>query len=213
VLGVDASLPMLEHAAAAHDPYGWGPRLVCADAFHLPLGEATVDCVTVAFGVRNLRPRREALAEIARCLKPGGTLVVLEATAPGAGPFAPLHRFYLRRLVPLAGRLSPDPSAYVYLSRSIMEFGSGPEFESDLAASGFVLAVRRSFLLGATRLWAARRLPGGADAGAARKGAAVHSATLGELPRGEMPHAVRRAEAEWRGCPWSPGNGRGCGGC
>src|SRR5438093_267470 len=84
------------------------------------------------------RTRARAAREgIARGGGPGARLVVLEATAPRPGPIAPLHALYLGRLVPLAGRLSPDPSAYAYLSRSIVEFGSGPEFERDLAATGF----------------------------------------------------------------------------
>src|SRR5207249_9514898 len=134
----------------------WAPRLACADAFRLPLRDACLDAITVAFGVRNLRPHDDALAELARVLKPGGRLVVLEATAPAPGWTAPLHRFYLERIVPAAGRLSDDPSAYHYLSRSVLAFGAGAEFEAALAAAGFVIARRRSFLMGATRLWTAR---------------------------------------------------------
>ncbi len=88
------------------------------------------------------------------------TLSVLEATAPAPGPLRPLLAFYVRHGIPLLGRLSPDPSAYRYLSDSIFEFGSGPEFDRDLADAGFEVAHRRSFLLGATRLWVARRAGG-----------------------------------------------------
>jgi len=164
VLGVDVSLRMLEVAADRQNPLGWAPRLVCADAFHLPIADGTLDAVTIAFGIRNLRPLADALAEIRRVLAPGGTLVVLEAAAPAPGPFAPFHAFYLRYLVPLAGRLSPDPSAYEYLSRSVFAFGAGPEFEAGLAAAGFRVVGLQSFLAGATRLWVAEsrggRLPG-----------------------------------------------------
>jgi hypothetical protein len=76
--------------------------------------------------VRNLRPRRTALEELRRVLVPGGSLIVLEATAPDRGLTAPFHRFYLRHVVPFAGRLSRDPSAYAYLGHSILDFGSGP---------------------------------------------------------------------------------------
>src|SRR5262245_19783630 len=126
VLGVDVSLGMLAVAAGHQNPLGWAPRLVCADGFRLPIADGALDAITIAFGIRNLRPLDEALRELHRVLRPGGALVVLEAAAPAPGPFAPFHGFYLRRLVPLAGRLSPDPSAYQYLSRSIFEFGSGP---------------------------------------------------------------------------------------
>jgi hypothetical protein len=64
-------------------------------------------------------------------------------------------------VIPLLGGLSPDPSAYRYLSESIFEFGAGPEFERDLEGAGFHVTSRASFLLGATRLWVARRGEGG----------------------------------------------------
>jgi demethylmenaquinone methyltransferase / 2-methoxy-6-polyprenyl-1,4-benzoquinol methylase len=161
VLGVDASVRMLEVAAGLQNPFGWAPRLVCADAFHLPVRDGSLDAMTIAFGIRNLRPLDDALREIRRVLAPGGTLVVLEAAAPAPGPFAPFHAFYLRYLVPLAGRLSPDPSAYQYLSRSVFAFGAGPEFEAALTEAGFQVVARRSFLAGATRLWVAERGEGG----------------------------------------------------
>jgi demethylmenaquinone methyltransferase/2-methoxy-6-polyprenyl-1,4-benzoquinol methylase len=198
VLGADASLRMLEVAADTHGDRGWAPRLLCADAFRLPLRDQAVDAVTVAFGIRNLRPRVEALTEIRRCLRPGGTLVVLEAAAPGGGPLATLHAIYLDHLVPLAGRLSPDPSAYVYLSRSIREFGSGPEFEADLDRAGFDCTRRRSFLFGATRLWVARRRLEPPLPGAAGEAGGMQSARVGELARGEMRNPAARRSAEWR---------------
>ncbi len=186
VLGIDVSLGMLRAADGEHGGPGWAPRFVCADGFTLPLRDGAVDAITIAFGIRNLRPRTQSLAEIRRVLRPGGTLVVLEATAPAPGPLAPFARAWIRHAIPLLGRLSPDPSAYRYLSDSIFEFGAGPEFERDLAQAGFVVAGRRSFMLGATRLWtvrsagriaadgppalqdASRRRPDGTTAGARR---------------------------------------------
>ena len=192
VLGMDVSLRMLEVAFATHGEEGWAPRLACADAFRLPLRDGTLEAVTIAFGARNLRPRRSALAEIARALAPGGTLVVLEALAPRPGVLAPLHRFYVRHGIPLAGRLSPDPSAYRYLSRSIFEFGDGGEFEADLAAAGFEVIRRRTFLLGATGLWTAARRGGAGGA------PGLQAARLGEVPRGEMRTREPASAAEWR---------------
>lgn len=191
-VGIDVSLGMLQLAAESLARGGWAPRLVCADAFRLPVRDGSLDAVTVAFGVRNLRPRLDALAEIARALAPGGMLVVLEGTAPSPGPFAPFHRLYLERGIPLAGKLSPDPSAYEYLGRSILDFGAGPEFEADLARAGFTIETRRSFLLGAARLWSATRNSVGAD----RSG--VQAARLGELPRGEMLSAEPSSGSDWR---------------
>lgn len=190
VLGVDVSLGMLEVANERYGSPGWAPRIVCADGFRLPVRDGALDAITVAFGVRNLRPRTGALAEMARALKPGGVASILEATAPAPGPLRPFLAFYVRHVIPLLGRLSPDPSAYRYLSQSIFEFGSGPEFERELAAAGFDVVRRQSFLLGATRLWVARRREGlGQNHAAAAK--LVQSAREGA---GEIPHSAESGD-------------------
>ena len=191
LLGVDASLRMLELAADEHGPWGWAPRLACADAFQLPIRDGALDAVTIAFGMRNLRPRAAALTELARVLAPGGTLVVLEATAPRPGPLAPFHRFHARRVIPLLGRLSPDPAAYRYLSESIFEFGTGEEFERDLAAGGFRIVERQAYMFGAARLWAAQRLAGGS-------GKALRNARSGAQGPGYFAQAGGPREEEWR---------------
>jgi demethylmenaquinone methyltransferase/2-methoxy-6-polyprenyl-1,4-benzoquinol methylase len=197
VLGIDVSLAMLEVAQDEHGGPGWAPRLACADAFRLPLRDGALDAVTVAFGVRNLRPRVGALVEISRALKPGGVLVVLEATAPAPGPLAPAHGAWIRHVIPFAGRLSPDPTAYRYLSESIFEFGDGSAFERDLAAAGLEVAARRSFLLGATRLWVARRA-GDVGQNRAASPAGVQNATA--APAGDRPATIAAAGSRsWLG--------------
>jgi demethylmenaquinone methyltransferase / 2-methoxy-6-polyprenyl-1,4-benzoquinol methylase len=180
VIGADVSLEMLRLAAAGSYRAGWAPRLVCADAFALPLRAESLEGVTVAFGVRNLRPRAEALAEIARVLAPGGTLAVLEAAAPAHNALAPFHRFYLERVIPLAGRLSRDAEAYRYLAASILDFDA-TDFERDLRQAGFTVAGRRSFLLGATRLWVAQR--------------DLADGQIASVPPGRMQNAIRSEEA------------------
>lgn len=189
-VGIDVSVGMLQLAQEQLASTGWAPRLVCADAFRLPVRDGSVDVVTIAFGIRNLRPRSEALIEIARALAPHGRLVVLEALAPKPGPLAPFHRFHLTHVIPFAGRISPDPSAYAYLGRSILEFGSGDDLERDLEAAGFEIESRRSFLLGATGLWTARRQP--------RPSEAMHPARLGKVARGEMRMGSDDDSASWR---------------
>ncbi len=197
LLGLDASFAMLEQAAAVHGGLGWAPRLACADAFRLPLRSGSLDAITVAFGVRNLRPHGEALAEMARVLRPGGTLCVLEALAPRAGAFGRLHGFHLRHVLPLLGRLSPAPDAYRYLAESILEFGAGPEFERALESAGFAIQRRRVFLLGAAGLWIAKSRPGSGEktpAGAE----IVQPASPEEFPPGDLPHRAPPAESEMR---------------
>src|SRR5207244_1971003 len=104
--------------------------------------------------------------------------------------------FYLRHVIPALGRISPDPTAYRYLGQSILEFGSGVEFERDLAAAGFALVRRRSFLAGATTLWTARRAVGERSPGSLSGG--MQGAAMGERARGEMPTGHAEREAEWR---------------
>jgi demethylmenaquinone methyltransferase/2-methoxy-6-polyprenyl-1,4-benzoquinol methylase len=216
VIGADVSRVMLEQAWARHGRAGWAPRLIEADAFRLPLRSQSVDATTAAFGIRNLRPRPEALAEIARVMRPGGVLAVLEAAAPRRGWFAPFHRFHLEVLIPFFGRLSDDPSAYRYLSRSIFEFGAGPEFERDLGHAGFDLIERRSFMLGATRLWVGRlREHSGQTSAAGERGAPSApgaSARLAESPAGAggsmqnaSPRAPERSELPQRAVAWDGG--------
>jgi demethylmenaquinone methyltransferase/2-methoxy-6-polyprenyl-1,4-benzoquinol methylase len=202
VLGVDVSLGMLEVADAEHGGGGWAPRLACADAFRLPLRDGHLDAVTIAFGMRNLRPRERSLAELARVLRPGGTLAVLEATAPRPGLLAPFHRFHLRHVVPLLGRLSPDPSAYRYLGESILEFGDGREFESALSAAGFGIRSSRSFLLGASRLWVAEKRARRGEIPSGER-PALQDARPGSGAGGEMAHPGAGREGEWRA--WTAG--------
>jgi demethylmenaquinone methyltransferase / 2-methoxy-6-polyprenyl-1,4-benzoquinol methylase len=155
VLGVDVSLRMLRVAEDDYGGPGWAPRFVCADGFAMPLRDGAADAVTTAFGIRNLRPRADALREIRRVLKPGGTLVILEATTPARGPLAPFARAWIRHGIPTLGRLSADPTAYRYLAESIFEFGSGAELDRDLETAGFRVTRRHSFLFGAALLWTA----------------------------------------------------------
>lgn len=208
LVALDVSLGMLEHAQEKYGDSPWSAWFGAADAFRLPLKDRCADAVTVAFGMRNLRPRAAALAEIGRILEPGGVLVVLEATAPHAGFTGALHGFWLRHVVPLLGRLSPDPTAYRYLSQSIFEFGDGRAFESDMEEAGFEPIGARRFMMGATTLWAGRwqgrheaqQVEVGKDAldsppAAPRK---LHSATPEWAKRGDLPHTQDPRTGEWR---------------
>ena len=193
VIGIDVSLGMLHDAAEGERRTGWAPRLVCADAFRLPLRDRSLEAVTIAFGMRNLRPAADAVRELARALAPGGRLIVLEASGPEPGPVAPLHRFYLERVVPAAGRISHDPSAYRYLGASILEFGTGASFEAALRDHDFEIESKRVFLMGAARLWVARRRT------TIGQFAAI---TPSALQRATRPMSVagpeRALESEWR---------------
>ncbi len=151
VVAADFSAEML--AAARAKPSvdrDAGLALALADALHLPFPDATFDCVTNAFLLRNLADLPAGLAEMARVLKPGGRLVCLDMTQPPPGPFGSLYRWYFNHLLPpLAGAISGDPDAYRYLPHSLQGFPSAPEMAAILADIG-LSDVRYRLLAGGT---------------------------------------------------------------
>ena len=101
-------------------------RVVLADAMKLPFDDASFDCVTIAFGLRNLENCSAALVEMRRVLKTNGHLLVLEFSLPTTPALRAAYRFYLHRCLPLLGSfLTQEKSAYDYLGDSIEKFPSG----------------------------------------------------------------------------------------
>src|SRR6059036_270638 len=99
---------------------------VLADAMNLPFGDGSFDCVTIAFGLRNLENCTAALGEMSRVIKSNGHLLVLEFSLPTTRILRALYRFYLHRCLPLLGSsLTGEKNAYDYLGDSIEEFPSG----------------------------------------------------------------------------------------
>ena len=121
IIGADFSEEMLD--IAKHK----GVRqTMLADAMRLPFDDASVDCVTVAFGLRNMEDYGGALREMARVLKPHGHLLVLEFSLPRMSILRAVYRFYLHRCLPLLGSfLTKKKSAYDYLGDSIEQFPNG----------------------------------------------------------------------------------------
>lgn len=119
--------------------------LSAADAMNLPLAKACVDAVTVGFGVRNFADIRQGVAEMARVLRPGGQVLVLEffkddrsADGPHKGVPAIL-RFGLNTVIPWVGRVvGRDQAAYSYLPNSMDAFLTTGEFVSALEDQGFI---------------------------------------------------------------------------
>ena len=113
-------------------------RYVVADALQLPLADASVDVVTIAFGLRNLPEPGQGLLEFRRVLRPGGRLVVCEFSQPVVPVFRDVYRRYLTRLMPVAARrLTSDPEAYQYLARSIGAWPDQPGLARWLQEAGF----------------------------------------------------------------------------
>ncbi len=157
VVGCDFSVAMLASAADKAASRGRRLPLVAGDALRLPVGDATVDAVTVAFGIRNFEALECGLGELVRVLRPGGVLLVLEFSRP-EGPLAPVLGWWARAVPPLVGRLlSGDREAYRYLPASVGTFPSGDDLVDILVRSGLEQVSARSLTGGVVTLYEGRR--------------------------------------------------------
>jgi demethylmenaquinone methyltransferase/2-methoxy-6-polyprenyl-1,4-benzoquinol methylase len=160
VVGVDFAAAMLGLGQTKVRELGLSSaiRLVRGDATSIPLRAESCDAVTIGFGIRNVAEPGRALAEIARVLRPGGRLAILEFGQPKIPGVRTLYSWYFRYLLPLVGRLaSKHTSAYSYLPASVGAFPSPAEFARIIASHGFsnVRAVPLTF--GIVYLYVAQR--------------------------------------------------------
>jgi demethylmenaquinone methyltransferase/2-methoxy-6-polyprenyl-1,4-benzoquinol methylase len=136
VVGVDFSERMLE---LARDKVGRGaptPEFLWANALELPFAEAEFDAATVGFGARNFADLERGMSEMARVVRPGGRVVVLEITTPRRPPLSTFFSLWFDRLVPALGRLAGDPQAYSYLPSSVRRFPGPEELAAVMARCG-----------------------------------------------------------------------------
>jgi demethylmenaquinone methyltransferase/2-methoxy-6-polyprenyl-1,4-benzoquinol methylase len=148
VVGCDFSEPMLDLAREKAAARGAdGVRFEWADALQLPYDSGRFDAVTVGFGVRNFSDPDRGLIEMARVLRPGGRLVVLEFTEPRRPPFSTFYSIWFDRIVPVLGRLTNDPAAYAYLAESVHNFPDPPGLAAKMDAAGLT-GIRYTILAG-----------------------------------------------------------------
>jgi len=163
VVGVDFAGAMLALGLRKVREAGEQRRiaLVRGDAMRIPAPDGIADAATVAFGVRNVQKTDVACQELARILRPGGRLAILEFSVPRIPGLAALYRWYFSRVLPLIGRaLSGHSGAYSYLPASVGAFPPPGEFVTLLRHSGFedVRAVPLTF--GIVYLYAAVKARG-----------------------------------------------------
>ena len=150
VIGVDFSSEMLRLALTKvrGERAAGAIALVRGDAAAVPIASGSCDAATVAFGIRNVAEPRMALAELARVLRPGARLAILEFGEPRIRGIRTLYGWYFRYLLPLVGRaVSKHRSAYSYLPASVGTFPAPQEFSRTIAEVGFcrVRAVPLTF--------------------------------------------------------------------
>jgi demethylmenaquinone methyltransferase/2-methoxy-6-polyprenyl-1,4-benzoquinol methylase len=138
VLGSDFSHPMLVEARRKISSRRFRSPLFEADALSLPLADASLDLITVAFGFRNLANYQRGLEEMLRVLKPSGTAAILEFSQPPNGAFRAVYGFFSTRVLPaIGGMISGSPEAYSYLPESIRKFPGAEQLAQEMHRAGF----------------------------------------------------------------------------
>jgi len=153
VIGADFCRPMLEVARK-----NGLPELVVADGLELPFPDQSFDLVTAAFGLRNMASWEKGLSEMARVLRPGGNLLILDFSLPTLPVIRPLYRFYLHRILPvIAGIATGRTDAYEYLGGSIEKFPSGRAMTELIESCGFQGTMAKPLTLGTVSIYTATR--------------------------------------------------------
>jgi demethylmenaquinone methyltransferase / 2-methoxy-6-polyprenyl-1,4-benzoquinol methylase len=145
VVGTDFSEPMLALAREKAARLGLEVSYRSGNALELPFPDSSFDAATVGFGLRNLVDLRRGVLELARVVRPGGRVVVLEITTPTRPPLSWFYRLWFDRIVPLLGAAAGDRDAYTYLPQSVRRFP--PALELAELMHGCGLADLRFLLL------------------------------------------------------------------
>ncbi len=134
VVAIDFSQRMLELARAKRESLPI--RFEAANALALPFADNEFDAATVGFGARNFSDLEKGLREMARVVRPGGRVVVLEITTPQRPPLSIFFALWFDNAVPALGRLAGDPAAYSYLPLSVRRFPGPSELAALLSSCG-----------------------------------------------------------------------------
>lgn len=140
IIGIDISEGMLEvgRKKMKHHDLSSYIEMVSGDSEKIPFDDNNFDAITVSYGVRNFENLENGLAEMLRVLKPGGLVVILEASEPTNKFVKIFYNVYFKLILPKIGRLiSGDGSAYSYLPESVSKFPQGNMFKNILDKLGY----------------------------------------------------------------------------
>ncbi|MDJ1114736.1 bifunctional demethylmenaquinone methyltransferase/2-methoxy-6-polyprenyl-1,4-benzoquinol methylase UbiE [Microbacterium dauci] len=157
VVAADFSAGMIAEGRRRH---GGIPNLTFAeaDATALPFADAEFDTVTISFGLRNVNDPDQALREMLRVTKPGGTLVISEFSHPQAPLMRGLYSFYNDRVLPIVAKtVSTNADAYDYLNESIRDWPDQVALARRIRDAGWVSVEHRDLSFGIVALHRARK--------------------------------------------------------
>jgi len=158
VVGTDFSPQMLAPAPAKARARGLAITFEQADVTRLPYPDASFDLASISFGIRNVDDPDQALRELARVVRPGGTVMVLEFGQPRFAPMRWLYNLYSQVLLPrIGGLVTGKGYAYRYLQDSSAQFPCGEAFAARMRATGMLVDVQwRALSLGIAYMYRAR---------------------------------------------------------
>jgi demethylmenaquinone methyltransferase / 2-methoxy-6-polyprenyl-1,4-benzoquinol methylase len=163
IIGADFTAEMLAIAQKKNIKRKTSERITFmeADAQELPFADNTFQLVSVSFGLRNIADTDRGLAEMARVVKPGGRIAVLEFSRPRGRIIGPVYRWYFKKLLPFIGQMfsrSPE-SAYNYLPASVMSFPDYEELTAKMVTHGLVDLHYYPFTFGIATLYVGVKAP------------------------------------------------------
>ncbi len=161
VVGIDPSRGMLAVGETKVSAAGLAGRVTLrvGEAESLPVGDRSVDGITMAFGIRNVVDRPRALREMARVTKLDGRIAILELSEPERGVMAVMARFHIRVLVPRLGALLSGAREYRYLQESIAAFPSASRFAEMMSEAGIEVLEKVPLTFGVAHLYVGRPRP------------------------------------------------------